>query len=696
MGRVLTVSEVWGFILPASVAHAMAESERLSAAVAELAKSNAVLTESNRELTLRLADQLDAHEIRASLEKLRQRADSAEKKLRLALAEKAYVEQEMTLSGAQRAAKRQDDLVEGVSSIFAKLAMMSMLVLHYLSLFDVGGLWYAVGPSYAGLWASLFLQSMCQRESRVFEARLFVAHTFSSWYMQMLIFLPGTIFMLHPICHSAEHGGPIHAAAGRCETAAAIAGAQVLSAAYNVVLIRALRLKPGSSGPRLRPFLTITKEMKTAIASAAVYSDGTYNQMRLEREGPYAFAAIHHERSNFAVPARLAIKAVHQGLRLQMLIECVVIAIAVGLLLAVRHNGMQPADVAHGTALVAFCTIGLLIYLALTREPVRAAFSGMLCRLALRGDAQRAAGVAALIGKQDIRSVLATARRTFTGVQLSQLEASHLAASTVDPSCSRLAVRRQMGEIDAFLSHSWHDDASLKWSALQRWGRAFVKESGGRPPVLWFDRCCIDQAGDIDAQLTSLPVFLAGCKSLLVLLGPSYTQRLWCVLEIFTFLTAGRTVDTLKLVPIGSTAAHPAGGGRVRTSELQLAAASSRYAVKEEEAVEEEGEAEEEEEGSAEWVGRALRSFEQFDVSNCRCSNEDHRQHLLGVIESGFGSFGVFNSLVRHLLSGEQVAKQIRQDAIAEHADRAAAEASQSHALRRRASSTSSTQVHPS
>ena len=574
----------------------MAESERLSAAVAELAKSNAVLTESNRELTLRLADQLDAHEIRASLEKLRQRADSAEKKLRLALAEKAYVEQEMTLSGAQRAAKRQDDLVEGVSSIFAKLAMMSMLVLHYLSLFDVGGLWYAVGPSYAGLWASLFLQSMCQRESRVFEARLFVAHTFSSWYMQMLIFLPGTIFMLHPICHSAEHGGPIHAAAGRCETAAAVAGAQVLSAAYNVVLIRALRLKPGSSGPRLRPFLTITKEMKTAIASAAVYSDGTYNQMRLEREGPYAFAAIHHERSNFAVPARLAIKAVHQGLRLQMLIECVVIAIAVGLLLAVRHDGMQPADVAHGTALVAFCTIGLLIYLALTREPVRAAFSGMLCRLALRGDAQRAAGVAALIGKQDIRSVLATARRTFTGVQLSQLEASHLAASTVDPSCSRLAVRRQMGEIDAFLSHSWHDDASLKWSALQRWGRAFVKESGGRPPVLWFDRCCIDQQ-NIAEQLACLPVWLSGCSSLLVLAGPTYVSRLWCVVELFVFLRMGGEKERIRVLELG--------GVDVRVA------------------------------------------LNRFDAAHAKCFLVEDQERLLAIVEAGFGSLAPFSALIR-------------------------------------------------
>ena len=44
-------------------------------------------------------------------------------------------------------------------------------------------------------------------------------------------------------------------------------------------------------------------------------------------------------------------------------------------------------------------------------ERCRAAYSGFLSRAALKGDAQRAAGVAALIGKQDIRTVLATARR---------------------------------------------------------------------------------------------------------------------------------------------------------------------------------------------------------------------------------------------------------------------------------------------
>ena len=40
------------------------------------------------------------------------------------------------------------------------------------------------------------------------------------------------------------------------------------------------------------------------------------------------------------------------------------------------------------------------------------------------------------------------------------------------------------------------------------------------------------------AQLPSLPVYLAGCNTLLVLLGPTYLSRLWCVVELFTFYQA--------------------------------------------------------------------------------------------------------------------------------------------------------------
>ena len=54
-------------------------------------------------------------------------------------------------------------------------------------------------------------------------------------------------------------------------------------------------------------------------------------------------------------------------------------------------------------------------------------------------------------------------------------------------------------------------------------------------PCLPQDKACIDQ-GNIDQALACLPVFLAGCHTLLVVAGNTYCSRLWCVMEVFTFL----------------------------------------------------------------------------------------------------------------------------------------------------------------
>ena len=48
------------------------------------------------------------------------------------------------------------------------------------------------------------------------------------------------------------------------------------------------------------------------------------------------------------------------------------------------------------------------------------------------------------------------------------------------------------------------------------------------------DKACIDQ-NNIQQSLACLPVFLAGCQTLLVVAGPTYCSRLWCVMELFTF-----------------------------------------------------------------------------------------------------------------------------------------------------------------
>lgn len=45
-------------------------------------------------------------------------------------------------------------------------------------------------------------------------------------------------------------------------------------------------------------------------------------------------------------------------------------------------------------------------------------------------------------------------------------------------------------------------------------------------PEVWIDKCCIDQR-NIEKDLRCLPVFLSGCRRLVVFCGPTYLSRLW-------------------------------------------------------------------------------------------------------------------------------------------------------------------------
>ena len=96
-----------------------------------------------------------------------------------------------------------------------------------------------------------------------------------------------------------------------------------------------------------------------------------------------------------------------------------------------------------------------------------------------------------------------------------------------------------------------------KYAVLAGWARAFEKEHG-RTPTLWLDKACIDQ-GNIDASLSGLPVFLSGCKRLLVLAGPTYAQRLWCCMEVFVFLQMGGTPERITVLPFGMSTGPAAG-----------------------------------------------------------------------------------------------------------------------------------------
>ena len=122
-----------------------------------------------------------------------------------------------------------------------------------------------------------------------------------------------------------------------------------------------------------------------------------------------------------------------------------------------------------------------------------------------------------------------------------------------------------MGEVTAFLSHSWSDEKEApgaKHALVALWAEQ-RQELTGKEPTLWLvalaqsapfpshtrarqdntrasprlapqDKACIDQ-NNIEQSLACLPVFLAGCQTLLVVAGPTYCSRLWCVMELFTF-----------------------------------------------------------------------------------------------------------------------------------------------------------------
>ena len=58
------------------------------------------------------------------------------------------------------------------------------------------------------------------------------------------------------------------------------------------------------------------------------------------------------------------------------------------------------------------------------------------------------------------------------------------------------------------------------------------------------------------------------------------------------------------------------------------------------------------------WSGPGRLGFEavraaflKFSVEDARCYKEDERQHLLGVVETGFGSLDTFDELVRSLFA---------------------------------------------
>ena len=116
--------------------------------------------------------------------------------------------------------------------------------------------------------------------------------------------------------------------------------------------------------------------------------------------------------------------------------------------------------------------------------------------------------------------------------------------------------------VDYFLSHAWDDPRAAKVAALKGFFAGPRASS-----TLWFDKTCITQCADSDSKrmrdnaIAALPVNVGACKTMLVLLGPEYLKRIWCVWElqsVFTFCVKELAVERIEVVPVGGFDARKA------------------------------------------------------------------------------------------------------------------------------------------
>jgi hypothetical protein len=192
----------------------------------------------------------------------------------------------------------------------------------------------------------------------------------------------------------------------------------------------------------------------------------------------------------------------------------------------------------------------LLFFGVLCTEVIRKAIQRVLAGAgSAAAEASSAASVSAVIGgNTDVRAALAEATRVFRTICFDQLTVNDLSSNAASSNLNSLARLARLGEIDFFLSHSWHDDHEAKWTALSRFATRFQCDYG-RAPLLWFDKACLNQ-GDIAGSLSHLPVHMAGCQKLVVVAGVTYVTRLWALLELYVWSAMGKESSRIAVLPI--------------------------------------------------------------------------------------------------------------------------------------------------
>jgi len=278
----------------------------------------------------------------------------------------------------------------------------------------------------------------------------------------------------------------------------------------------------------------------------------------------------------------------------------------------VISGSIPPNDIVN----YGFNILQVAIAYIISREGFRGQAQEFMARI---GFCTSASVVVAMLGSGNSTSeVFAMARDRFRGVPMDRITYAMMEGNRPASALMQITEPMRLGHVDGFLTHSWSDPIAEKWAAMCAW-RDKVLQTKQREPTMWIDRFCIDQT-DIKGSLMCLPVFLGGCHTLVIAAGETYMTRLWCVMEVFTFLEMGLTAESIDVYPL-----------------LDVQCLSQSVAT--------------------------------FEAKNARCFLKQDQEHLFSVIEVGFGAQAAFNKVVSRALStalcnaNQNVSAQDPQDA---------------------------------
>ena len=180
---------------------------------------------------------------------------------------------------------------------------------------------------------------------------------------------------------------------------------------------------------------------------------------------------------SYALPPRLALSRIWKAYRVGML--------AVGLCfvsLSVWDVGISIRTV-HTQSTLAMMLGLAMPALTLTRRNCGRIHRCLMELTSPKGTAeQEAAAVAALLGGGSASTALALGQELFRSLPLSALREADLGTSK-NTGLHEKTMRATLGEVDAFMSHSWSDPGDLKFAALNDWGTRFIEQ--GRDASIW-------------------------------------------------------------------------------------------------------------------------------------------------------------------------------------------------------------------